>query len=90
MAFWATSVIWAPSNGSSTMASILSLISVSTCEICWLTSLVPSTMFGFDVGQRGRRSSLALSVIAAIQPWSAAGAEKPILTILPSGFWTNW
>ena len=37
-----------------------------------------------DVGQLGG-DLLTLSVIAAIQPWSAAGAEKPILTIFPSG-----
>jgi hypothetical protein len=27
--------------------------------------------------------ALALLVIAAIQPWSAAGAENPIVTFLP-------
>jgi hypothetical protein len=27
---------------------------------------------------------LALSVIAAIQPWSAAGAEKPMTTFVPA------
>lgn len=57
-------------------------ISDSTAEICWLMSLVGST--GLNV------TSLyffawpsAFLAIAAIQPWSAAGAENPMVTCLP-------
>src|SRR3954449_5596144 len=78
----ATGVSAAPSKGSSTMASTLSLMKVSTWLIWVLTSLVPSATT--------RWTSLYLSaaaraafVMPAIQPWSAAGAEKPMVTVSP-------
>ena len=79
----ATGVIAAPSKGSSTIASTLSLMNVSTWAIWASTLLVPSA-------SRSSTSSYCLatasveSVIEAIQPWSAAGAEKP-MTILSPG-----
>src|SRR4051794_7981405 len=78
----AISVSAFPSKGRMTSASTFLSISVWTWLICWLTSLLPSTAC--------RVTSLclpawlfALVVMAAIQPWSAAGAEKPIVTALP-------
>src|SRR3954451_8664871 len=82
IAFCATGVSAAPSKGRSTMASTFWLMKVSTWLICVLTSFVPSATLSL--------TSLYLSacafaplVIAAIQPWSAAGAEKPMVTVLP-------
>src|SRR3954464_15703046 len=82
IALSATGVSAAPSKGSSTMASTLSLMKVSTWLIWVLTSLVPSATT--------RWTSLYLSaaaraafVMPAIQPWSAAGAEKPMVTVSP-------
>src|SRR5687768_15053678 len=82
MAFSATGVSAAPSNGSSTIASTLSLMNVSTWLIWRLTSLVPSTTRS-STSEYLPASALAALVIAAIQPWSAAGAENPITTFLP-------
>src|SRR4051812_16140112 len=82
MAFRATGVIAAPSNGSSTIASTLSLMNVSTWLICRLTSLVPSATRS-STSSYFAASFLADSVIEPIQPWSAAGAEKPMTTFLP-------
>ena len=44
IALVATSVSASPSVGSSTIASTLSLMKVSTWLICWLASLVPSAL----------------------------------------------
>src|SRR4051812_45922457 len=82
MAFRATGVIAAPSNGSSTIASTLSLMNVSTWLICRLTSLVPSATRS-STSSYFAASFLADSVIEPIQPWSAAGAEKPMTTLSP-------
>jgi hypothetical protein len=82
MALSATGVSAAPSNGSSTIASTLSLMNVSTWLIWKLTSLVPSTTRS-STSEYLPASALAALVIAAIQPWSAAGAEKPMTTFLP-------
>ena len=82
MAFLATAVRAAPSKGRMTMASTLSLMKVSTWLICRLTSLVPAATFSSTSGFSAA-AFLALSVMAAIQPWSAAGAEKPMTTLSP-------
>ena len=83
MAWRATGVIAAPSKGSRTMASTPSLMKVSTWLICRLTSLVPSATCRSMSGYCSARSRTLL-VMAAIQPWSAAGAEKPMVTVSPS------
>src|SRR5690349_4940459 len=82
MALRATAVMAAPSNGSRTIASTLSLMNVSTCEIWRLTSLVPSATFS-STSSYLAACALADLVIEPIQPWSAAGAEKPMTTFLP-------
>src|SRR3954463_3747415 len=82
IAFSATGVRAAPSNGSSTMASTLSLMKVSTWLICVLTSLVPSATFTVTSSYFSS-TALAALVMPAIQPWSAAGAEKPMVTLSP-------
>ena len=82
MALVATSVSAAPSNGSSTMASTLSLMNCSIWLICTLTSLVPSAWTS-STSEYLAASSTADFVIEPIQPWSAAGAEKPIVTLSP-------
>src|SRR6478609_2501249 len=84
IAFSATSVIAAPSKGSRTMASTLSLMNVSTWLICRLTSLVPSATTR-STSPSASASATADLVIDPIQPWSAAGAEKPILIFSPLG-----
>ena len=50
---------------------------VSTWLICVLTSLVPSATWK-SMSSYFSASARADSVMPAIQPWSAAGAEKPI------------
>ena len=50
--------------------------------VCWLTSLVPSTALKVT-SVYSPACALALVVMAAIQPWSAAGAEKPMVIALP-------
>src|SRR6478735_4119430 len=82
MAFVATSVSAAPSNGSSTMASTLSLMNDSIWLICTFTSLVPSAWTSLT-SEYLAASSTADLVIEPIQPWSAAGAEKPMTTSSP-------
>src|SRR3954454_2444733 len=82
MACSATGVSAAPSKGSSTIASTLSLMNVSTWLICVLTSLVPSATCR-SMSSYLSASLRAASVMPAIQPWSAAGAEKPIVTLSP-------
>ena len=79
----ATGVIAAPSKGSSTMASTLSLMNVSTWEICRFTSLVPSATRS-STSSYCAATSFADWVIEPIQPWSAAGAEKPMTTLSPA------
>ena len=66
------------------MTSTFLLISVSTWLICWLTSLVPSTASRVT-SEYCPAWLLALVVMAPIQPWSACGAEKPMVTCLPGG-----
>ena len=82
IALMATSVSAAPSKGSMTMASTLSLMKVSIWLICRFTSLVPSATMS-STSEYVAASACAASVMAAIQPWSAAGAEKPIRTVSP-------
>src|SRR3954453_1818998 len=82
IALSATGVRAAPSNGSSTIASTLSLMKVSTWLICVLTSLVPSATFR-STSLYFSASDFAAFVMPAIQPWSAAGAEKPMVTVSP-------
>jgi hypothetical protein len=90
IALRATDVMAAPSNGNSTMASTLSLMKVSTCEICRLTSFVPSALMS-STSSYVLAWATAFLVIALIQPWSAAGAEKAIRTFLPaSSFSPPW
>src|SRR4051812_28497251 len=72
-----------PSNGRMTMTSTFLLISVSTWLICWLTSLVPSTASSFTSLYLAAWD-FAFAVIAPIQPWSASGAEKPMVIALPA------
>src|SRR4051794_15298271 len=82
IALIAISVSALPSNGRITSASTFLSISVCTWLICWLTSLLPST--ACSVTSLYLPAWLfAFVVMAAIQPWSAAGAEKPIVTLLP-------
>src|SRR5262245_27929362 len=82
MACCAIAVNALPSKGRITSTSTLLLSSVSTWAICWLTSLVPSVALNVT-SENFPAWARAFLVIAAIQPWSAAGAEKPILTCLP-------
>src|SRR4051812_8617878 len=82
MAFSATGVSAAPSKGSSTIASTLSLMKVSTWLIWVLTSLVPSATWSLTSPYLSA-AALAAFEMPAIQPWSAAGAEKPMVTVLP-------
>src|SRR3954462_15797871 len=82
IALSATGVRAAPSKGSSTIASTLSLMKVSTWLICVLTSLVPSATFR-STSLYFAASAFAAFVMPAIQPWSAAGAEKPMVTLSP-------
>ncbi len=79
----ATGVIAAPSKGSSTMASTPSLMNVSTWEIWRLTSLVPSATRS-SMSSYCSATVWADAVIEPIQPWSAAGAEKPMTTVSPA------
>ncbi len=82
IAWMATSVSAAPSDGSSTIASTPSLMNPSTTAICALTSLVPSANCR-SMSSYWSAASWALLLIAASQPWSAAGPEKPIVTVSP-------
>jgi hypothetical protein len=78
----ATGVMAAPSKGSSTIASTPSLMKVSTWLICVATSLVPSATCR-STSSYSSAAARAASVMPAIQPWSAAGAEKPMVTVSP-------
>ncbi len=82
IALVATSVRAAPSLGSSTMASTLLLMKVSTAAICALTSLVPSATCRSTSGKLAA-AARAPELMAPSQPWSAAGPEKPIVTVSP-------
>ena len=82
IALVATSVIAAPSKGSSTIASTPSLMKVSTWLICRFTSLVPSATIR-STSPSASASATADLVIEPIQPWSAAGAEKPMRIFSP-------
>ena len=82
VALSAVAVSCLPSLGSITMTLTFLLISVSTAAICWAMSLVGLT--GSNVTSSYWAAwALALLAMAAIQPWSAAGAEKPMVTCLP-------
>src|SRR4051794_21768902 len=81
-ALMAISVSALPSKGRITRVSTFLSISVWTWLICWLTSLLPSTACRVT-SLCFAAWSLALVVMAAIQPWSAAGAENPRVTALP-------
>src|SRR3954468_19478669 len=75
-------VSWLPSLGRMTSALTFLLISVSTAAICWAMSLVGFT--GSKVTSENCPAWVwALLAMAAIQPWSAAGAEKPMVTGAP-------
>src|SRR4051812_29970757 len=82
IALSATGVSAAPSKGSRTMASTLSLMKVSTWLIWVLTSLVPSATFT-STSSYFSSTALAALVMPDIQPWSAAGAEKPMTSLSP-------
>src|SRR3954466_12586339 len=82
MALRATGVSAAPSKGSRTMASTPSLMKVSTWLIWVLTSLVPSATWSSTSSYLSGAALPAL-VMPAIQPWSAAGAENPMVTVSP-------
>ena len=82
IALVATSVRAAPSVGSSTMASTLSLMKVSIWLICRLASLVPSAVRN-SMSEYFPASALAALLIAPSQPWSAAGPENPMTTLSP-------
>src|SRR5829696_929408 len=82
IALRATSVSAAPSVGSSTIASTLSLMKVSIWLICRLASLVPSACLKSMSSYFAASSSAAL-LMAASHPWSASGPEKPMVTVSP-------
>src|SRR5262245_23837304 len=89
MALRPVEVICAPSCGSSTMTSGFCEISDSTAGRCSVTSLPAAT--GTNVTSLYLLAcASALAVMAAIQPWSAAGAEKPILMALPGAVLSPW
>ncbi len=89
MALRPVDVIWAPSCGSSTMTSGFCEMSASTAGRCSVTSLPAAT--GTKVTSLYFFAwALALAVMAAIQPWSAAGAEKPTLMALPGVVLSPW
>src|SRR3954452_12402478 len=75
-------VSWLPSLGRITSALTFWLIRVSIAAICWVMSLVGFTGANVTSGYFAAWA-WAFSAIAAIQPWSAAGAEKPIVTGRP-------
>src|SRR4051812_24117053 len=75
-------VSWLPSLGSSTSALTFLLINVSTAAICCVMSLVGFTASNVT-SEYWAACALALLAMAAIQPWSAAGAEKPMVTAGP-------
>src|SRR3954469_8975100 len=79
----ATAVSWAPSYGSMTIAFGFCWISDWIAAICAGASLPGSTGTSLTSGYLAA-CALALLVIAAIQPWSAAGAVNPIVTVLPA------
>src|SRR3954468_24486729 len=82
IAFVPCEVSWLPSLGRITSASTFWLIRVSIAAICWVMSLVGLTGANVTSGYLPA-ADCAFAAIAAIQPWSAAGAEKPIVTGRP-------
>ena len=64
------------------MASTLSLMKVSIWLICRLASFVPSAALK-SMSEYFSASALAELLTAASQPWSAAGPEKPMVTVSP-------
>ena len=55
---------------------------VSTAAICALTSFVPSASCSSTSGKLSA-ASIAPELMAPSQPWSAAGPEKPMMTVSP-------
>ncbi len=82
IALRATWLSCSPSFGRITRALTLAAISDSTAEICWLMSLVGSTGLN-STSEYCLACDSAFLAMAAIQPWSAAGAEKPMTTLVP-------
>src|SRR5882757_7936757 len=77
-----SAVSWLPSLGRITSASTFLLIRVSTAPICWVMSLVGFTASNVTSLYRPAWAC-AFFAMAAIQPWSAAGAENPMVTARP-------
>src|SRR3954451_9493912 len=75
-------VSWLPSLGRITSASTFWLIRESIAAICWVMSFVGFTGASVTSGYLAA-SAWAFAAMPAIQPWSAAGAEKPIVTGRP-------
>src|SRR4051794_33060100 len=75
-------VSWLPSLGRITSALTFWLIRVSIAAICWVMSLVGFTGENVTSGNFSA-AACALAAMAAIQPWSAAGADKPMVTARP-------
>src|SRR5690349_24127200 len=77
-----TDVSWAPSWGRSTIAS--GLLWMSDCSAAiWAGASFPASTALRVTSENLAAWAFALAVMAPIQPWSAAGAEKPIVTALP-------
>src|SRR5690242_595458 len=77
-----TAVSWAPSWGRRTIAS--GLLWMSDCSAAiWAGASLPASTALSVTSENLAACALALAVMAPIQPWSAAGAEKPIVTALP-------
>ena len=49
----------------------------------WAAASAPASTVLNVTSEYAAACALALLVMAAIQPWSAAGAEKPMVTFLP-------
>src|SRR5829696_10098069 len=82
IAFCATAVSALPSKGRITSELTFLAMSVSIEEICLVTSLVASTG-SYVTSEYFLAWVSAFLLIAAIQPWSPCGPEKPIVTSLP-------
>ena len=82
IALRATAVSCLPSLGSITITSTFLLINVSTAPICWVMSLVGFTASNVT-SLYWPAWACAFFAMAAIQPWSAAGAENPMVTGRP-------
>src|SRR3954454_10675794 len=78
----ATAVSCLPSYGSMTMTSTFLPISVWIAAICAATSLVACTDCRLT-SEYFAASDAAFFAMAPVQPWSAAGEEKPMVTVFP-------